>query len=76
MGFSDFFGSGSRKPQPDVSAVSTQELWQRLMRLNNAAAPWRVRQGALEGLTLFPSGGRAIRGGSRSLMRSTSTRAS
>ncbi|MGV0781016.1 hypothetical protein [Mycolicibacterium sp. XJ775] len=48
MGFSDFFGSGSRKPEPDVIAVSPQELWQRLMRLNSAEAPWRVRQGTSE----------------------------
>ncbi|SUA31699.1 Uncharacterised protein [Mycolicibacterium fortuitum] len=52
MGFRDFFGSGSRKPEPDVVAVSPQELWQRLMRLNNAAAPWRVRQGTPEGVDL------------------------
>lgn len=52
MGFLDFFGSGSRDPQPDVTAVSAQELWQRLMALNNPTVPWRVRQGTPEGVDL------------------------
>ncbi len=44
--------SGDRKPEPDVIAVSSEELWHRLMRLNNDAAPWLVRQGEDEGVDL------------------------
>lgn len=51
MGLFDRF-SATRQPAPDVVAVSSQELWQRLMRLNDPRAPWHVRGGAPEGVDL------------------------
>lgn len=41
---------GITRPGPDVFPVDPEELRAQLMRLNQAAAPWHVRDGAPEGV--------------------------
>jgi hypothetical protein len=52
MGFFDRL-SGTQKPDPDVIPVGELELRDRLLRLNNSAIAWRVRDGSPEGVDLI-----------------------
>jgi hypothetical protein len=45
--------SGTQKPAPDVVAVGPQELRDRLLRLNNPALAWLVRDGSPEKVDLI-----------------------